>query len=51
MHKTAQVSTHNKYIGGQVRSKLTLVFSVVFGLALLGFCVRRRVGCKDAGMH
>ena len=33
MHKTSQVRTLNKYIGGQVRSKLTLVFSVVFGLA------------------
>ena len=26
MHKTSQVRTHNKYIGGQVRSKLTLFF-------------------------
>ena len=26
MHKTSQVSTLNKYIGGQVRPKLTLFF-------------------------
>ena len=51
MRKTSQVRTHNKYIGGQVRSKLYLVFSVVFGLALVGFCVRGRVGWKDAGMN
>ena len=51
MHKISQVRTLNKYIGGQVRSKLTLFFAVVFGLALVGFCVRGRMGWKDAGMH
>ena len=51
MQKTSQVSTLNKYIGGQVRPKLTLFFSVVFGLSLVGFCVRGRVGWKDAGLH
>ena len=51
MHKTSQVRTLNKYIGGQVRSKLTLVFSVVFCLALLGFYVRGCVDWKTAAMH
>ena len=51
MRKTSQVRTHNKYIGGQVRSKLSLVFSAVFGLALLGFYVRGCVDWKTAAMH
>ena len=51
MHKTSQVRTHNKYIGGQVRSKLTLIFSVVFGLAYVGFYVRGRVDWTNAAMH
>ena len=51
MHKTSQARTHNKYIGGQVRSKQTLVFSVVFGLAKVGFYVRGGVDWKNAAMH
>ena len=46
MRKTSQVRTHNKYIGGQVRSKLTLVVFCCFRSSLGWVLCERACGLE-----
>ena len=46
MHKTSQVRTLNKYIGGQIHSKLTLVFFCCFRSSLGWVLCERACGLE-----